>query len=97
MQTTLTTTESLNKFQLSCLDPPQDFAWELCFNDLKSKYEKVVDEEIASEEIGQKRGKYRQETAFEIAKTQGIIGRDKSETEVRSAFMSFGMPLPWTV
>ncbi|KAM0883291.1 hypothetical protein ACQ4PT_031714 [Festuca glaucescens] len=83
LQTTLTTTESLKKFQYSCMDPPQDFTWELCFNDLKSKYKKVVDEEIAAEEIGEKRGKYRQETAFEIAKTQGIIGRDKSETEER--------------
>jgi hypothetical protein len=69
------------------MDPPQDFTWKLCFNDLKSKYMKVVDEEIAAEEIGEKRGKYRQETAFEIAKTQGIIGRDKSE--VRSAFLSW--------
>ncbi|XP_071674797.1 uncharacterized protein [Lolium perenne] len=42
LQTTLTTTESLHKFQCSCLDPPQDFPWELCFNDLNSKYEKAA-------------------------------------------------------
>jgi hypothetical protein len=79
------------------LDPPQDFPWELCFNDLKSKYEKVVNEEIASEEIGKKRGKYRQETAFEISKTQGIIGRDKSEAEVRSAFTVFWYAIAMTI
>jgi hypothetical protein len=79
------------------LDPPQDFPWELCFNDLNSKYEKAAAEKIASEEIGKKRGKYRQETAFEIAKTKGIIGRVKSETEVRSASMYFGVASPQTV
>ncbi|KAL6599627.1 hypothetical protein ACP70R_045764 [Stipagrostis hirtigluma subsp. patula] len=80
LQASLGTIESLNKFQCSCLNPPQAFTFDLCFNDLKRKYEQTVEEELTSEEKS-KRGKHRLETLFDIAKEKGIIGSDKTEFE----------------
>ncbi len=87
-QACLGTVESLNKFQFSCLNPPQDFTWSLSLNDLKTRYENTVAEEFASEEC-KKRGTHRVETALKILKDDGVIGRDKVDPEVRFSFRSF--------
>ncbi|TVT97390.1 hypothetical protein EJB05_57389, partial [Eragrostis curvula] len=79
-QATLGTIISLNKFQCSCWEPPQDYPYDLCLNDAKSKYEKTIQKEFLSEEIS-KRGKHRLETQLDIARDQGILGRNKSKPE----------------
>ncbi|TVU05879.1 hypothetical protein EJB05_49081, partial [Eragrostis curvula] len=79
-QATLATIVSSNKYQCSCLNPPQDYPYDLCFNDLKSKYEKLIAKQFESEEIS-KRGKHRLETQLDIAKEQGILGRNKADPE----------------
>ncbi|KAL6637249.1 hypothetical protein ACP70R_024821 [Stipagrostis hirtigluma subsp. patula] len=77
LQASLGAIESLNKFQCSCFNPPQAFTFDLCFEDLKTKYEQIVKGELTSEER-KKRGKRRLETSLDIAKEEGIVGSDSA-------------------
>ena len=86
----LGTVESLNKFKCSCLDPPKDFTWHLCLDNLKCKYEQIVSKELAFEESS-KRGKVRLEAGLDTIKGHGLIGSQKDGSEVRFAFRSINM------
>ncbi|KAL6653834.1 hypothetical protein ACP70R_008758 [Stipagrostis hirtigluma subsp. patula] len=77
-QASLGAIESLNKFQCSCFNPPQAFTFDLCFDDLKTKYEQIIKGELTSEER-KKRGKRRLETSLDIAKDEGIVGSDSAD------------------
>jgi len=86
----LGTVESLDKFKCSCLDPPKDFTWHLCLDNLKCKYEQIVSKELAFEESS-KRGKVRLEAGLDTIKGHGVIGSQKDGSEVRFAFRSINM------
>ncbi|KAL6654461.1 hypothetical protein ACP70R_007926 [Stipagrostis hirtigluma subsp. patula] len=77
-QASLGAIESLNKFQCSCFNPPQAFTFDLCFDDLKTKYEQIIKGELTSEER-KNRGKRRLETSLDIAKDEGIVGSDSAD------------------
>ncbi|XP_066162015.1 uncharacterized protein [Oryza sativa Japonica Group] len=79
-QASLGALESLNKFQYACLDPPQDFQWNLSVDNLKSQYEHHESTEFGSEEKN-KRGKHRLESALDILKVHGVIGSNEVNSE----------------
>ncbi|BAT15063.1 Os11g0648500 [Oryza sativa Japonica Group] len=72
--------ETKKVLQYACLDPPQDFQWNLSVDNLKSQYEHHESTEFGSEEKN-KRGKHRLESALDILKVHGVIGSNEVNSE----------------
>jgi hypothetical protein len=79
-------TESDKKYQCACEEPPKDFKCILSIDDFKIQYaNKLKLSEGFGSEKSDQRGKDRIKTGFDILEHPGVMCRNISESQVRSA------------